>query len=36
MIDLIMEYPYEFLALLGIWVFGLVVVAHGFSKKQLP
>ncbi len=36
MIDFIMENPYEILALLGIWAFGLVAVAHGFSKKQLP
>ncbi len=36
MIDLIFEYPYESLALLGIYVLGLVVVVHGFSKKQLP
>ncbi len=36
MIDLILEYPYESLALLGIYVLGLVVVVHGFSKNQLP
>ncbi len=36
MIDLILKYPYEFLALLGIYVLGLVVVVHSFSKKQLP
>lgn len=36
MIDLIFEYPYEFLGLLGVYVLGLVVVVHGFSKRQLP
>lgn len=36
MIDLIFEYPYEFLAFLGLWAFGLFVLVHGFSKKQLP
>lgn len=36
MIDLIFEYPYEFLGFLGMWVLGLVVLVHGFSKKQLP
>ncbi len=36
MVDLIIEHPYEFLFLLGLWAFGLVFVIHGFSKKQLP
>lgn len=36
MIDFILEYPYESLGLLGIYVLGLVVVVHSFSKKQLP
>lgn len=32
MIDFIVEHLYE---ILGLWVFGLVIVANGF-KKQLP
>ncbi len=36
MIDFIVEHPYEVLGLLCLWALGLVVVIHGFSKKQLP
>ena len=32
MIDLIIEYPYEFLVFLGIFAFGAVLVVHGFNK----
>jgi hypothetical protein len=35
-IDFIVEHPYEVLGLLSLWAFGLVVVVHGFSKKQRP
>ena len=36
MIDFIVEHLYEVLGLLCLWAFGLIVVAHGFSKKQRP